>query len=492
VVAVAPGSYPENLLVPGNITIVGKCAEQVRITGGLVAYPGVEVSSSGKVELRGLAVSGYQSGVAVFGAGDADLREALLDENQTEGLVVYNGGEARVYGTVVRGTVESAPGSQTLGVFVFDGGRVELHESALLENVDAGLGIIDAGTEAHLFGTVVRATVPRSDGVGGIGVKAFNGATVTLEGSALVTNRGMGMLIDGPGVSATMTTSVVRDTVMDERFEGGLAWAISALGGASLEIEDSALLDNRVVGLSIADEGTKATAARLVVRGTQGTGYRGLGLGAIATRSARLELRNSAVLESAGGGILINNPDTFALVEDSLVDATRGTGRTPDGPGGNGGSGIVATAGGHAEVRRSSFTRNAEAAVGIAGEGAALLLDASLVTGTTPNAGGFFGHGLVATSGGQATVTGSSFRENVGIGLAFAAASGSVIGSFVQDNGVGIHVQDGVELHESEPSADPVLPLQVLVSPNTKFLGNASRVGNGVVPLPSPVDASAL
>ena len=491
VIAVAPGIYPENLLMPGDVTVVGQCAEQVRIAGGLVMYPGVEVSAAGKVELRGLTISGYRSGIAVFGPGDADIRDVLLDGNENEGLVVYDGAAARVYTTAVRGTVESAPGAQTVGVFVFGGARVELHESALIANVDAGLGLIDPGTEAHLFGTVVRATAPRSDGVGGIGVKAFNGATLTLEGSALVTNQGMGMLVDGPGVTATVSTSVVRDTVMDPRFEGGLAWAISALGGSTLSITDSALLDNRVVGLSIADAGTTATATRLVVRGMQGTGYGGFGLGAIATRGAHLEIRASAVVESAGAAILVNNPDTFAIVEDSLVDATRGTGPTPDGPGGNGGSGLVVTAGGRAEARRVSFTRNAEAAVGVAGAGAALVLDASLVAGTAPNAGGFFGHGLVATTGGQTTISSSYFRDNIGIGLAFSAASGSLTGSFVLDNGVGIHVQDGVELHESNETMNPE-PLSVLVSPSTKFLGNASRLGSGVVPLPATVDAAAL
>jgi hypothetical protein len=49
-------------------------------------------------------------------------------------------------------------------------------------------------------------------------------------------------------------------------------------------------------------------------------------------------------------------------------------------------------------------------------------------------------------------------------------------------NNVGVHVQDGATLVESDTASDD--PLAVAVSKDTQFVANATRVGSGTVPLP--------
>ncbi|MFN7131675.1 MAG: hypothetical protein ACK4N5_06305, partial [Myxococcales bacterium] len=53
-------------------------------------------------------------------------------------------------------------------------------------------------------------------------------------------------------------------------------------------------------------------------------------------------------------------------------------------------------------------------------------------------------------------------------------------GEFV-NNAVALHVQGGSSLHEQ---AGTPAPRQVFVSPETRFVGNGSRVGAGELPLP--------
>jgi hypothetical protein len=98
-----------------------------------------------------------------------------------------------------------------------------------------------------------------------------------------------------------------------------------------------------------------------------------------------------------------------------------------------------------------------------------------------------FGLGAMVREGATLSLTSSSVRGSVGIGLVFAAGSGSVDGVFVVDNRIGIQVQDGSILSEVSRIPDVVGPLEVMVAQTSQFIGNDARVGSGVIPLPQPI-----
>jgi len=482
VVAVEAGTYVENVVVASDITIAGRCAEKVRIEAASNSLPAVAIGSSGALALRGMTVAGGLPGIRLSG-GKLEIEDALLEKNFEEGLRAI-GGTTTIARSVVRGATPTAPGAQTLGVFVYGGGHLDMSESVLSENVEAGLGMIDAGTEVTVDASIVRATKPQKDGEGGMGVKAFDGSHLTITGSALVENRSINLLVGGPGTVGSVSTTVIRDTVMDERFEGGLAWAVSVRKGASLAIEDSALVRNPVVALSADREGS-IVGSRLTIRDGQGLGFHGLGLGATAGPGGSLELHDTALVANLGSAVVVDGGNLF--VEDSLMHATAGTAAVPGWPAGRGGSGIVATEAAHADVQRSAITASAEVAAGAVADGTTLGLTEVLMSGTQPNGGALYGHGLVVKDGASATISASYFRANAGTALAFAAATGTVDVSFVQGNQVGIQLQGGSTLRQADPVADPPRPLEVIVSPSTYFWANGVRVGTGEVPLPDPV-----
>src|SRR5262249_10271745 len=132
-----------------------------------------------------------------------------------------------------------------------------------------------------------------------------------------------GILVDGPhsGAVATITESIVRDTVLDDRFEGGLAYAISVGGGATVTVTDTALAQNPQVGISV-DAATIA-ATRLTIHDMVSAGFHGFGIGMDFAKGAQGTLTNCAFVSTAGSGILSGGDGTSVTIDRSLVVGNR-------------------------------------------------------------------------------------------------------------------------------------------------------------------------
>jgi hypothetical protein len=126
-------------------------------------------------------------------------------------------------------------------------------------------------------------------------------------------------------------------------------------------------------------------------------------------------------------------------------------------------SGILATRGGDASIR----------------------LAQSSIHGTKAASQGF-GHGVIVAAGAQVILEGTSVFDNAAIGVAAAGGRARLINSVIAKNPIGVHVQDGSFLVESEDVTDP-LDNEVRVSRDTRFIGNQSKVGSGEIPLPSNI-----
>jgi hypothetical protein len=388
--------------------------------------------------------------------------------------------------SVVRGTVPSAPGSQTLGVMAYDGAIVTIRESALTENVEAGVGIIDAGTELTLEDSVIRATQPQPDGEGGTGAKAFDGSRLVVRRSALVANRQVSLMVGGSGTTALVTQTVSRDLVIDDRFEGGLAWGVLVRLGAQLDLEDFALVRTPVLGLSV-DLGAAIRATRVVVRDGQGIGFLGIGMAAFAGRGGQLSITDSALVGNVGTEVVADLPESLVRLERVLMHGTRATGPSPQSRAGRGGTGVAVVQGARAELVDCALTDSAEVGLGVIDAGSSLDATRVLVSGVAPNGGDLFGHGFLAKNGARGLADGCWFRQNEGIALAFAASAGTVRGSYIEGNSVGVHVQGGVTLREDDPSLSPAGDLELVLSPDTAFWDNGQRLGSGELVLPDPL-----
>ena len=176
----------------------------------------------------------------------------------------------------------------------------------------------------------------------------------------------------------------------------------------------------------------------------------------------------------------------------SPAEAVLATRWLRDQPAGDAGRAGIATAGagvasgGLLTLRSSAIVDNVQSGLVASGPGARTLLESSFVGGTIPEAGGAYGHGIVVLGGSSLVARKAIITDNQ-IGLAFDASAGIVTNTLVQRNAVGIQAQQGSTLTEArEPPGDPT-PSVVLVTEDTRFIDNQTRVGSGAVPLPNGV-----
>ncbi|HZO17281.1 MAG TPA: integrase core domain-containing protein [Polyangiaceae bacterium] len=194
-IAIAAGSYVEDVDVDKPVRLWGVCPAEVELAGTADGSAALSFRpcSSGS-EVRGLAITGVQLGVLVAGSADivleqlwihdtlsrtvnvqstADLtsvtlRSSLIEENHDIGVIVF-GSEATLEGVVVRDTLPRArdqeAGRGIVSAISDSGSRSTAHIKSSLVQRNHDLGVFVAASDATLEGLIVRGTLPRaSDG----------------------------------------------------------------------------------------------------------------------------------------------------------------------------------------------------------------------------------------------------------------------------------------------------------------------------------------
>ncbi len=422
---------------------------------------------------------GYGRGVLVDG-GTVTLERVTVAASTDIGVLAEVKGTATLTDSVVVGTVPGDDGKNGFGVSAISGGTITLKGSALVGNQQSGAAAIGANAKVVLESSLVAATGPDSDGERGFGVDLESGGIAEVRGSALVGNTSAGVAAIDAGSKLTMTNSVVLGTRADAKKKAGRGLAIET--GAVANVSASAFVGNRDIGISIRGTGAKATIDQAVVRGTlplasTGTHGRGIEVGsgaqATLTQVSALENHGVAVLAINKGSIDLQN----AWIADTAADGT------PGGPG----RAVTAQDGGIMTILGLVAQRSRQAGILVAAGGASLTVRGSRVEEVAAGDNEELGHGLTALEGSSLVVDDVTVRRCAAVGLVFDAASGTVRASRVTDNAVGIFAQGGSELLQVAVVPEAPIDGQVSVSVDTVFTDNATRVGSGVVPVPSPL-----
>lgn len=538
VIAVEAGSYVENLDVNTTVRIVGRCAERVVITGPGDNRAGVLVGQGGDVEVRGVTLAGHQSGVYVHQGGQAIIRESALTANRWMGVYVLGAGSSatlsrtRVAGTkadaqgrygwgagaqaggtliladsalvgnhskgvvvsgaaslgrltrvVVRDTLSdiagSTPGRGGTGAAAGYGARLEMSSSLLEANRYANLSAVQAGSVAVASDTVFRRALRDGLGEYGRNLEVTSGARAELSTCALVDSKDGNLVVMGQGSLAKLSSSVLRSTSSSSGAFG--EGAIVAPGGR-LELLDCALVENHAVGL-VVQEGGQAFGQGVLVRGTQPDANGKLGVGVQVGFGGQLELSGSALLGNRGASLLVTRAGTDGTPSRAVVKGTLIRDTLSDSAG-LFGRGVEVNLGGRLELSSSALSGNREVGLSVALPGSEALVRDSVVRLTRARADGQFGHGAMVFDGARLQLTGSHLRGHHAIGLVVAAASCGLSASSLVENAVGLHVQDGSSLREVDSLPASLGLLEVLVTPDVRFEGNAARLGSGQVPLP--------
>ena len=542
VVAISPGTYVDDVdIMRSNVTVVGKCAAEVIVKNPGDRRAGILVASGAKgVKVRGVTLTGHYSGIIVKGASEATLEDSIIVKSRYLGAYVAEAGSRlRVARTHIDDVVADA-GKFGWGAAAQLGGAIELEDVV----VDAATttGILAGGPKStgKLTRVVVRS--PRSDttadsiasasalsvvdsavveldgayftDMSGSGVSVSGGVLnarhlVVTDTKAPTTDSGRGLqvsmkgrldlseslvaesdeanvLVIGPGSTATITTSVVRGA--GPRGNTG----IRAASGGTFVLTSSALVDNVDTGLGLQDVGSHATVDGVLVIGTRARVVTGqgmappLGIGVGVTFGSTLDMARSSIVKNQAAGILVASASSaggdpaHAEIKSTLVLRTMPSATSAFG------RGVQVSRGGTATLDGCALVENNEVSLLVGLEGARAVVRNTLVRGTSL-AQGIFGHGVVAQGEGTLSLDGAWLLDHAGIAVVVSAGTATITRSLVARSKIGIHVQGGSTLRAADVVPAEPESLACIVSNDTRFLENQTRVGSGEVPLPSPL-----
>lgn len=484
-----------------------------RVTGARVVVRGTRRSAAG--------VGGW--GIGVRSGSRLELVDVVVAESQRIGLAVRGDGSfARLERATLRDT------STGVGAHVIEGGELELVDGSLVENLASAMHVADPGSAASLSRVAVVGTRTTPLDVTAAAVVTKDGAALRLEDSAVLDNAGWGVsalgagtrlevvggylrggddpiapgLVVGSGAALTVATSLVDGAraagvyadgeattlLLEDSLvrgtqpvpSGQVGGGILVEGGARAELSRVAAMENHSFGLIVLGEGTTATATDSVFRDTLAdpalSPAQGGGAGIYVGEGATLELAGVDVATSVDAA-LQGEPGSRVAATRSAFRATR--------PRANGQFGVGVFSGGDVELDGVAILDHHISGLGIVGPGATAVVTDSLI-GTTASyaVDGAYGHGVVVLDA-TLELSSSHVRASEGIGLVFDASRGVVSRTVVADNRVGVHAQGGSKLVE----ADRVEAgeLEVVVSRDSRFFGNETRVGSGAIPMPEPL-----
>jgi hypothetical protein len=373
VVAVAAGSYPENVVVSDSpVQLWGRCPAQVEIVGS-AAEVGTVLLLQGAhgSSIRSLAVRGATNGIVSSGSQDivADqvwihdvagqafngqndlgathvtLRGSLVERGR--GYSVYTAGATLdVEASVVRDTILVDDGIGVFGAGVgalpaaAPGGHSALRVvgSVIERNPTAGVAVI--GSDAVIEASVVRAIVPPQGArASGIAVQSAPGAgraSATIRASVVEQSIGGGIYIAGS--DAVIESAAIRDIGSDETGGGrGIGIEDEPASGERADVSVRGSLVARTTEVGVFVAGSTATMESTIVRDThaspESSSGRGVGVqgNPMTGERATATIRGCVIARSTEAGIFVAGQEVS--IEDTLVSDTQPTGELLSGRG---------------------------------------------------------------------------------------------------------------------------------------------------------------
>ncbi|MBW2527438.1 MAG: right-handed parallel beta-helix repeat-containing protein [Deltaproteobacteria bacterium] len=308
-IAVAAGSYHEDVLIETPVRLWGVCPADVSIEGAGNTTGAIDIraGASGS-EVVGVAVttSGNPTTVSVSGAEDVTLerlwihdslvrgvhvqdelgptsltlRRVLIEQCRDFGVLVL-GSQASLEGVVVRGTQPRASDlTEGWGVSIMASPSTGAPSTATIAGslVDRNheIGVLVAGSQADLEAVVVRSTLPRgSDQTHGRGINVQSTdvpSAVTVVGSLIEESHDAGVFVVGS--EARLEGVVVRDTRAELSDQtGGAGISIqrdpSTAATSTVTVAGSLIEQSHEFGIYVS--GTEVSLEGVVVRDTSPT-----------------------------------------------------------------------------------------------------------------------------------------------------------------------------------------------------------------------------
>lgn len=376
--------------------------------------------------------------------------------------------KATLRGFTIRGSV--------IGISVMRGAELVLEDSVLDGNSVAGISLSDGKATLAASRVVVRGTRPSTRGDRGAGLNVQGASSAVVRDSTFAGNSGQNVRVSTSS-TALLERIVLRDGKPSPAFDFGRGLQLQE--GAKVTLEHAAVLDNYEIGIVAGDattlelKGVVVARSKLAKDGSFGRALNAFG-GAVVTADGL------HVYENHDASIMVAEKGTqVSLVRSTVTD-------TQFDQGGYVGRAITVQEGAALQADDVAIVGSREVAVALFNEGSRVTLRRAVITKTLPNAGDAFGHGALVTLGGMLLVEDVEIAANAGFGVAVGEGSARISRARIRKNAVGLYAQDGITVREVlDPALTPSAN-EILVTSDTVFQNNGSRVTAGTLPLPAP------
>ncbi len=524
IVAVAKGIHDGRVDLFSNVTVWGACPEETILTQSVPTSMDTVVGAFlGDGELRNLTVRApVTMGIFIDNGVAVRIQDVVVDG--ASGYGMYLTGESThvdVENVIARDALLFPSGTGGVGLQVIDGATATVTRVSLERNAQTQV-VVAFGSAATFDRIVVRDATGEGGGLRpGLGMAVQEAGEATVTASGVWGNRAGGFLsavgsrltladvaVEECGVEQSVASAALEVRV-GSTLDASFVYVERAKGAAMLAAEDGALTasdlvvrdtvaapDVQLAGLALSLEGTsQATLSRvlleknrrggivtkpgtrlfasdIVIRDTEGSGPRELGLG-MTLFGAEHVIERARIERSTLEGVAVST-GAVATLRDVVIRDTRGTPSA-----GVYGRGLEVNLGGVLTGERILLERNRELSVFAVDPASVARLTNVVVRdslgqecGDACAGGAVFGYGLAARDGGRVELEGFLVTRSQLLGLQ-VGPGGSITGlrGEVSENVIGINVQ--------EAGFDAASSLTDVV-----FRDNGSNFDGAVVPLP--------
>ena len=420
-IAVAAGTYVENLLLTGDhdgVHLAGRCRELVVLDGseGEEDESGIRANGAGfgteEWTLSGVTVTGAPYSGLLQWYGQLNVASVDLIRNVSAGVTVIGNGSLLFMDDVgVRDSLPESAGTFGRGIEVYSGARLEATSCVVEGNSDIGIGAFDEGTEVVLQGVEVRDTQLSPAEGWGRGINVHGGARLAASSVVVEGNAAVGVFADGEETEVTLQQVEVRDT--RPLADGTFGLGIYVQEGARLEASSCVVEGNAETGVRAFGAGTAVVLRNVEVRDTHPWPDGRIGRGVGVLDGAYLEVSSCVVEGNADVGIFASGEGTEAVLQGVEV---RDTQPRPDGTYGRG---ISVQEGAVMEAEACVVEGNAEIGIYAAHAETVLWLVESVISGTVRAWGedSTVAFGLVCQGGANVNASGISVTGTEGPGM---------------------------------------------------------------------------
>ena len=270
-----------------------------------------------------LPTSDGVNGRGIYASGGAWVKatSCVLQGNTEAGVLASGTGtQVTLADLKIQDTQAVADGDRGFGIAVQNGAHLDATSCVLERNSAAGVFAGLEGTTVTLEGIEIRDTRPRSNGLGGMGIYALDGARLKATSCVLVGNTKVGVLADKPGSEIVLLGVEVHDTLPSD--DGKFGRGINVQGGSRLDATSCVVDGNSGAGIFASGEGTEVALSDVEVRGTKALAGGG-GRGVSVQGGARFDMTSCTVTGNTEIGVIAEGAGTELSLLDVEIRETR-------------------------------------------------------------------------------------------------------------------------------------------------------------------------